>query len=188
MSRAGRPKGAEAKLDRETIEIAALALLDQGQAAFSMRALGAALSVTPMALYHHVGGREALIGTLADRVLEDVTAGEGSASERVAGLLQAYCRAVVAHPALFLMLFDTPAAFEGGPQRVTAELDTLLAEAMGAAFTTRVRDILIDYTHGYGFAVAVNGTEREAALTEYSAALALLLEAFLPSGGTPARR
>ena len=94
MSRAGRPKGAEAKLDRETIEIAALALLDQGQAAFSMRALGAALSVTPMALYHHVGGREALIGTLADRVLEDVTAGEGSASERVAGLLQAYCRAV----------------------------------------------------------------------------------------------
>ena len=59
---------------------------------------------------------------------------------------------------------------------------------MGAAFTTRVRDILIDYTHGYGFAVAVNGTEREAALTEYSAALALLLEAFLPSGGTPARR
>lgn len=188
MSRAGRPKTAAGKLGRAQIEAAALALMAKGPGAFSMRALGAALSVTPMALYHHVGGRDALVASLADRVLATVATPADAGRARVAGLLEAYCAAVIEHPALFLLVFATPAAFEGGPRRFTGELDALLAEAMGAAFTTRVRDVLVDYTHGYGFAVAVNGTGREAALAEYRAALALLLDALLPSGGTPGSR
>jgi len=62
-----------ADLDLDRITTAALAVADErGAAGFTMRAVADALGVTPMALYHHVEDKAALVALVVDRVVGDV--------------------------------------------------------------------------------------------------------------------
>jgi AcrR family transcriptional regulator len=59
-----------ADLDLDRIAEAALTVADErGAAGFTMRAVAEALGVTPMALYHHVADKAALVGLVVDRVV-----------------------------------------------------------------------------------------------------------------------
>lgn len=56
---------------RDDIVDRAIALLDEvGLDALSMRRLAAELGVQPSALYHHVAGKQELLGAVADAILE----------------------------------------------------------------------------------------------------------------------
>ena len=90
-------------LDRERIVEAAMAIIDdEGLEALSMRRLGAALRVNPMAAYYHVPNKAALY----DLVLEAIMAGvdmsavdpEGPLPERLKQAARAYRAAILAHP------------------------------------------------------------------------------------------
>lgn len=76
-----------ADLDRASIAGAALAVADsQGAKGFTMRAVADALGVTPMALYHHVENKQALVALVVDAVIDErplpaVTADEAWADE-----------------------------------------------------------------------------------------------------------
>jgi AcrR family transcriptional regulator len=60
-------------LDLDRIADAALAVADErGAAGFTMRAVAEALGVTPMALYHHVADKAALVLLLVDKVVASV--------------------------------------------------------------------------------------------------------------------
>lgn len=60
-------------LDIERIAAAALAVADErGAAGFTMRAVAKALDVTPMALYHHVENKSALVGLVVDAVIREI--------------------------------------------------------------------------------------------------------------------
>jgi AcrR family transcriptional regulator len=59
-----------ADLDLDRIAAAALAVADErGAAGFTMRAVAEELGVTPMALYHHVEDKAALVALVVDRVV-----------------------------------------------------------------------------------------------------------------------
>jgi AcrR family transcriptional regulator len=59
-----------AELDKDRIAAAALAIADKhGVDGFTMRAVADALDVTPMALYHHVQDKAALVTLLVDTVI-----------------------------------------------------------------------------------------------------------------------
>jgi AcrR family transcriptional regulator len=61
-----------AELDAGRIAAAALALADEkGASAFTMRAVADALGVTPMALYHHVADKSALVGLVVEAVIQE---------------------------------------------------------------------------------------------------------------------
>jgi AcrR family transcriptional regulator len=61
-----------ASIDRQQIATAALAIVDEGGArALTMRAVADALGVTPMALYHHVDDKTALIALIVDQALNE---------------------------------------------------------------------------------------------------------------------
>jgi len=61
-----------ADLDVDRIAAAALAVADErGPSAFTMRAVAEALGVTPMALYHHVADKSALVGLVVEAVIEE---------------------------------------------------------------------------------------------------------------------
>ncbi len=90
-------------LDRKRIVEAAMAIIDdEGLEALSMRRLGAALGVNPMAAYHHVPGKAALY----DLVLEEIMAGvdlsgvdsRAPLAERLKQGARAYRASILAHP------------------------------------------------------------------------------------------
>src|ERR687891_1067629 len=59
-------------LDTDRIAAAALAVADErGADGFTMRAVAEALGVTPMALYHHVADKAALVSLVVDKVINE---------------------------------------------------------------------------------------------------------------------
>jgi AcrR family transcriptional regulator len=66
--------GRIAQISREAVLTAALALADEaGLDAVTMHAVGRRLGVTPMALYRHVDGKNALLDGLVEALLTEVT-------------------------------------------------------------------------------------------------------------------
>ena len=65
--RAGRPRTGEEPLTRERILSTALSMVDEeGIEALSMRRLARELGVDPMAIYHHLPNKRALLSGLIE--------------------------------------------------------------------------------------------------------------------------
>lgn len=94
----GRP----AKVSRERLQTAALALVDRhGLRGLSMRALASKLEVGPMTLYNHVAHREDLEVLVVDAVLQRVVwpqRSDGDWRQAARDIAVAFWRAVRAHP------------------------------------------------------------------------------------------
>ncbi len=148
----GRPS--QPRLTQTAILTDALALLDQGDTALTLRALALRLQVTPMAIQHHIGTRDALIRALADHAYADVTApDEGPPQTRLRALITAYAAKVRTHPHLTIALFRTPGPLPTQAQRITDTLENLLAQSgLTGQNALLWRDILIDWAHGAALA------------------------------------
>jgi len=90
-------------LDRGRIVEAAMAIIDdEGLEALSMRRLGAALGVNPMAAYYHVPNKAALYDLVLDAVMASVDTSavdpEGPLPERLKQAARAYRAAILTHP------------------------------------------------------------------------------------------
>jgi AcrR family transcriptional regulator len=90
----GRPAtNRSTPLDRDDIVRTAHGIVrDRGLAALSMRALGDALGVTPMAIYHHVGNKPALVQLLVDDVWAQVADALDPAADDLVELVVDICR------------------------------------------------------------------------------------------------
>lgn len=152
----GRPR--QPRLTQDAILTEALALLDTGDHALTLRALAMRLNVTPMAVQHHIGSRDALIRALADHAYADIDAPEDGSADalphtRLRALISAYAAKVRAHPKLTLALFRIPGPLPPQAQRITDTLESLLLGTGLAAPKARLwRDILIDWAHGAALA------------------------------------
>ena len=148
----GRPS--QPRLTQDAILIEALSLLDAGDHALTLRALATRLQVTPMAIQHHIGTRDALIRALADHLYAPVLAPDtGPARSRLRALLTAYAATTRAHAHLTLALFRIPGPLPPQAHRITDMLESLLRESGLSAPAARLwRDILIDWAHGIALA------------------------------------
>lgn len=165
---AGRPS--TPRLTRDAILTEALHLLAQGETALTIRALAQRLNVTPMAVQHHIGTRDALIRALADLVHAKVVA---KGPDPLQSLLQGYAETARAHPHLTLALFRIAGPLPREAQRITDTLATLLLARTQDAAKARVwRDILIDWAHGMALAQSPE---------DPAPALATLLQAVTPA-------
>jgi AcrR family transcriptional regulator len=95
-------EGSRTPLTRERIVKAALAIVDrEGPSKLSMRRLGAELGVDPMAAYHYIPNKEALLDAIVEAVMSeiDVTIDDRSApiEERIMWAARAYRDAMLAH-------------------------------------------------------------------------------------------
>ena len=92
-------------LSIETIHQAALELIEKnGLEALSMRSLAAALGVDPMAMYHHIPGKAALIFGLYNTVLAELipaTSSDESWQDGLKTLARQYRHLALRHPKLF---------------------------------------------------------------------------------------
>lgn len=96
-------KSSRPVLTRETIIAAALEIVDkEGLKALSMRHLGTALEVDPMAVYYHIPNKAALLDGLVEAVMSeiDLTLDDPSrpAPERIRVAANIYRDVMMAHP------------------------------------------------------------------------------------------
>ena len=148
-------------LSRGLILDRAVALIERdGPGALSMRRLGSALGVEGMSIYHHFAGRDELLRTIGDRLLEplgELELGDDwrEACRRFAIALR---DVAVARPATFQLLglqpLDTPASLRG----VERLLGVLVAEGFGAAAALGVYRAVVSYARGYALAEATGFT------------------------------
>lgn len=169
----GRPRTGQAPLDRERILAAAIRLVDEhGMEALSMRRLAGELGVDPMALYHHLPGKAAVVSGMVELVFREmpVVAEEGFWRERVRAFAEAYRGLALAHPNLILAIVTDAAAATEAALRISGPLYTALEDAgLTPAMVWQAGALVVDYVHGYVLGAASNPDEvlaREAELQE----------------------
>ncbi len=139
-------------LSRQRIVDAAIEMLDRdGASQFSMRKLAGAMGVDPMALYHHVPNRAALMNSVIDTVISECELPEpnGSWQKQVRDICRAFRALAHRHPGVILVF----ATFEDW-----VPSEHRLGEAMYAALrtggfspkaTVRSARVLLAYTENF---------------------------------------
>ncbi len=113
------------QLHKRDVVNAATSLLDAyGIADLTMRRLARELDVTPGALYWHFPNKQALLGAVADRILQSVEDVPGSWRDRVAGLCAQLRDALLSHTDGAELVSAT---FAAGQSAVMAQLVARLA-------------------------------------------------------------
>lgn len=155
VRRTGRPKVGTEALSRERILESALRLADEeGMGALSMRRLGRMLEVDPMAIYHYLPNKEALISGVVEQVFSEMRVPEAEANpwqERVRDFASAYRNLARTHPHLVRELVSgaaAPATLRAGEPLYAA----LEAAGFPPATVVRAADLVVDYVNGFALA------------------------------------
>ncbi|WP_329235613.1 TetR/AcrR family transcriptional regulator C-terminal domain-containing protein [Actinoallomurus sp. NBC_01490] len=166
MTRKGRTGGTapsrrvRAPLTRDSIVAAALALIDSdGLARFSMRRLGAALGVDPMAVYRHVEDQEALFDAVAEAIFDELQVAtlpwEGTWRE----VSQEYCRrlrdALLCHPNAVTVFATRPIRSRTSIDTGVKMIDKLREAGFPPGRGLQIVRCLREYTLGHALSVAV---------------------------------
>ena len=104
--------GRRPQIDRAAVLDAAMSLADErGLEAVTMHAIAQRLSVTPMALYRHVDGKQALLDGLVERLLTSYQLAPASVPwrSRLTAMAEAIRSVAKQHPAVFPLLLTRPA-------------------------------------------------------------------------------
>lgn len=147
----GRPS----QIDRAAILAAALTLADeQGLEAVTMHAVARVLDVTPMALYRHVDGKNALLDGLVERLLVSypLPSADVGWDDRLTAIATAIRSTAKRHPAVFPLLLTRPAVTPAA-RRVREMVHSALRDAGLPAGQVAQAERLIS-TAVLGFAVS----------------------------------
>ena len=137
---------------------AALDLVDrEGLDGLSMRKLATALHVDPMAIYHHVPNKNALIRALVEVVFSEMPepSARGDWKRRVRAWADAYRGVVGAHPNLVLRIVSDPAAVAVAAVQANESLYAALdASGLPPRSVIGAADLIVDYVNGYCLSMA----------------------------------
>jgi AcrR family transcriptional regulator len=110
------PMGRRPQIDRAAVVDAAMMLADEnGLEAVTMHAVAQRLGVTPMALYRHVDGKQALLDGMVERLLTSYPLPPADApwAGRLTAMADGIRSTAKQHPAVFPLLLTRPAATPG---------------------------------------------------------------------------
>lgn len=154
---------------------AALDLIDEaGLDSLSMRRLGARLGVDPMAVYHHVPNKDALLTLAVRRVFDGVPAigTSGAWQQRVRRWAHEYAAVARAHPHLVLQIVANPGAVAVAAVRINESLYAALEDSgLPPAHVPAAGDVIVDFVNGYMLAEANGQGDRKAAMAAFAAEL-----------------
>ena len=158
--RTGRPRAGEETLTRERIVSTALSLVDeQGMEALSMRRLAKELGVDPMAIYHHLPNKRALLTAVIEKAFSGMripeSGGAGDWRERVRAWARAYRDVARTHPGLVPHLASYPEAAAEATLESTEELFAAFeAAGMSPREIVGAVGVIVDYVNGFALAEA----------------------------------
>jgi len=138
-------------IDVDTVVRASVEIADaEGLEALTMRRVASALAVTPMAIYHHVPGKEALLDLIADESMKalPVPRLDGDWEEELIGFFVAFHRLYLEHPALAQVMAQRP--LEGPTAIARGELLLAMLVEAGVPDDRAVATLvtLVGYTIG----------------------------------------
>ncbi len=167
MLAVSRRPGQRAGLHRAAVLAAARQLLaDGGAAAVTIRAVARTLQVAPNTLYSHVDSRTALLDTLLDDLLAEVTAPPPDVEDPVAGahaLMGSTYDVLTAAPDLVPVYLNRQGARGPNAVRLGQVLDALLERAgVDPASVPEARRVLIVHTIGAAAFATAPATEADA--------------------------
>ncbi|MBI5088335.1 MAG: TetR/AcrR family transcriptional regulator [Actinobacteria bacterium] len=144
-------------LSVDTIVDAACALIARdGLAKLSMRRLGAALEVDPMAVYHHVPNKRELLSLVTGRVVGamELPAGDAPWHERVRGWARAYWQVVVANRDVVSAGLADPVVASGGMPLVAPLTEAVADSGIGHDLVEANVWLVVDFVHGAALGAA----------------------------------
>ncbi|MFI6480502.1 TetR/AcrR family transcriptional regulator [Nonomuraea sp. NPDC050663] len=140
---------------RPEILDAALAIADErGLEAVSMRAVAAALGVTPMALYGYFRNKDELLDGLVERLLAEIPQAEGGWEERLRALAWGYRQVARRHPAAFTLMFSRPSLTLDATRVVDAVYQALLDAGVPEADVPRLERLASTFVLGFALSEA----------------------------------
>lgn len=155
------PDPQRSTLTLERIVDAALDLIDRaGLDGLSMRKLGAALGVEAMALYHHVGSKERLLGAVAQRLDQEIADTLDTPGDWLGALRQMArgCRAVARrHPTAVPLLAQCEA---GGKTYLYIVNERLRAAGFDPVLVTLILHVVDCYAIGAALVEGVRAQGR----------------------------
>lgn len=162
-------------ITREQVISTALQISDeQGLDAVSMRSVAANLSVTPMALYARVSGKEDLLDGLAEALLADIDLPDDDLpwDERLRCLARAARATGRRHPAALLLLLQRPVVAPQGHKVTEALFSTLRDAGLNDEQVLQYEQLVSTWLLGFG-ASEVSGrfTDRSVPVERRLAAL-----------------
>ena len=176
-------------LTRERIVSTALSLVDEeGMEALSMRRLAKRLGVDPMAIYHHLPNKRALLCAMIERAFSGMRVAEpdgaGDWRKRVRAWARAFRDVARAHPRLVPHLASYPEAAVEATLESTEELYAAFeAAGMPPKDILGAVGVVVDYLNGFALAEASGAVGEPDEQREMMA----MLDA-RPQGGHPAMR
>jgi len=182
-ARRGRPPKSAASLTQEAIIAMALNLVEGTPGGLSLRGLAAALGVTPMALYSHIGDLNGLLEAMAKQCLREGSAqGDPEQPPDLRDCLLWYCGRVLQFPGLASAIVARRGALPAPHQAWTDAVTRCISDR---GLPVLWRDILVDHLHGFALASAANGADRNDALAVYAVHVDLLLASMTRASGDP---
>jgi AcrR family transcriptional regulator len=142
----------QALISREAILDATLALADErGLDAVSMRAVAAQLGVTPMALYHHVRGKDDLLDGLVERLLAELELPDPAlpGEARLHRLADGMRTVAARHPDTFLLFLRRPVATPEALALRESVYDALRAAGTPEKLVPRIERLLSTFVIGF---------------------------------------
>ena len=164
-------RAGQTPLTAERIFDSALAIVDhEGLDALSMRRLAKALDVDPMAIYHHVPHKQALLHGLVARVFEHGLPDElGSAGwqAQLRTWAEAYRALALKHPNLVLRIVGDPAAAAIAAHRA--------GRPLASRGDDRAMGVLADYVNGFVLGEASGAMDRATADAQFAFGVDVIL-------------
>ncbi len=152
-------RGTEEPRRREILDAAVAIADERGLAALSMRGVAERVGVTPMAIYPHVGNKEALLDGVVDRLLAELlpsVEGEGDWKTRMCRLGRAARDLARAHPGAYPLLLSRPSVTPDAVRVVDAMYQALLDAGVPPEHVPRLERLLSTFVLGYATS-EVNG-------------------------------
>ncbi len=141
----------------QIVDAAAVAIAEDGLAKLSMRRLGARLGVDPMAIYHHVDGKQTLLGLVLAQVLSELPAVDRTQpwAAQVREWALAYWELASRHRELVGAALADPLIAQGALRAIEPLTDALSESGLGPASIEAVAYLVVDFAHGSALSGAV---------------------------------
>src|SRR4051794_36917327 len=138
------------------VDAASALIADDGLAALSMRRLGAALGVDPMAVYHHVPNKRELLSLVTARMMQAMVlpAATDRWDARVRGWAKAYWDVVVANRELVAAGLADPVVAAGAMPHVEPLTDAVADSGIAHDLVEPNVWLVVDFVHGSGLGAA----------------------------------